>query len=265
MHPRMALVFLCLAYSVSTCAGHYHVFLPDSASVKKDQEVIFTLRFGHPFEHQFFDATAPERLIVLTPQRKKIDLTNQLEKTTVKGDKRVDVAAYRLKYRPADRGDHVFVLTSGRMYMEEERDYVQDTVKVILHVQAQKNWDADSGLLEFVPLTRPYGLAPGMVFQAEMVDRFPMPGVAHPMAGALVEVERFNSAPPAMLPADEQITRTVKLDRQGKVITTLPDPGWWSITATSPHVRKHTVKGKEMPLRFRSTLWVFVDEPPGRK
>jgi hypothetical protein len=57
----------------------------------------------------------------------------------------------------------------------------------------------------------------------------------------------------------------VKLDRQGKLLTTLTDPGWWSMTVTSPHAGKHAVKGKEMLVRVRSTLWVWVDEPPARK
>jgi uncharacterized GH25 family protein len=265
MTPRTVLVLLGLAFSVSAGHGHYHIFLPDSSSVKKDQEVTFTLRFGHPFEHQLFDTVAPQQLTVATPDGKKVDRTKQLEKTTVKGDKGKDVTAYRLKYKPAMRGDHVFVLVSGRTYMDEEKDYIQDRVKVVLHVQAQKNWDADLGQLELVPLTRPYGLSAGMVFQAEMVDRVPKLGGVHPMAGALAEVERFNSAPPATLPPDEQITRTVKLDRLGKLITTLPDPGWWSLTVTSPHGATLRVNDKSMPLRFRSTLWVFVDEPPSRK
>jgi uncharacterized GH25 family protein len=265
MYSRMALVLLALDCWLPSSQGHYHVFLPDAASVKKDQEVTFTLRFGHPFEHQFFDAVAPQRLTVVAPDGKKVDLTKQLEKTTVKGDKGKDVTAYRLKYKPAMRGDHVFVLLSGRAFMDEEKDYVEDTVKVVLHVQAQKNWDADTGQLELVPLTRPYGLAAGMVFQAELRDRVPNVGRIHPLAGALAEVERFNPEPPASLPPDEQITRTLKLDRLGKLITTLPDAGWWALTVTSTQSATLKIEGKLMPLRFRSTLWVYVDESGKKK
>ncbi len=184
MFARIVLVVLGLACLGPASQGHYHIFLPNHASVKKDEEVVLTLRFGHPFEHQIFDASAPEHVTLVTPDGKKSDLTDQLEKITVKGDKDKDVTAYRLRYKPATRGDHVFVLVSGRVYMEEEKDYIQDTVKVVLHVQAQKGWDADAGLLELVPLTRPYGLSPGMVFQAEMIDRLPVLGKLHPMAGA---------------------------------------------------------------------------------
>jgi len=52
--------------------------------------------------------------------------------------------------------------------MEEDGIYLEDTVKVVLHVQAQKGWDGrvDEGAFELLPLTRPYGLEPGLVFQA---------------------------------------------------------------------------------------------------
>jgi uncharacterized GH25 family protein len=269
MRVRVGLVLLGLVVSAPAGRGHYHMLLPSAASAKRGEKVTLTYQFGHPFEHQLFDAAAPEKLLVVTPDGTKTDLTKQLEKVSLEGEKGKKVAGYRLDYRPTRRGDHVFVVVSARVYMEEEKDYVQDTVKVVLHVQAQKSWDADGGLMELLPLTRPYGLTPGLVFQAEMPDRLPMrstvpPGAMapHPFALALAEVERYNAAPPAKLPPDEQITRTLKLDRQGKLVTTLPEAGWWAVTVTSPHSRKHRAGDKDFPLRFRSTLWVYVDEAP---
>jgi hypothetical protein len=79
------------------------------------------------------------------------------------------------------------------------------------------------------------------------------------------EVERYNAKPPEKLPPEEHITRTVKLDRQAKLVATLPNPGWWSLTVTSPHGEDHEAGGKKGRVRFRSTLWVFVDEPPEKK
>jgi cobalt/nickel transport protein len=264
MRPRIGLALVVLVCSASWGRGHFHILLPDSWSARKDQGVTLTLRFGHPFEHQIFDASAPRSLVVLGPDGKKTDLTSKLEKVSLKGDKGKKVAGFRVKYKPQKRGDYVFVLRSRPVYLEDDKAFIQDTVKVVLHVQAQKGWDGDLGLSELVPLTRPYGLTPGMVFQAEMPDRSrpTLDGAAriHPLSGALAEIERYNPKPPAKLPADEQITRTVKVDRQGKLTATLPEAGWWSLTVTSPHPRKHKADGKEGPLRGRSTLWVFVDE-----
>jgi cobalt/nickel transport protein len=165
----------------------------------------------------------------------------------------------------------VFLLQSAPVYLEDDKEYVQDTVKVILHVQAQKGWDAQqSNDLEWVPLTRPYGLYPGMVFQAQMTIVAPHLKVEKarsilPLRGAMVEIERYNSKPPASVPTDEFITRTVKTDPSGVVTTTLPESGWWGLTVARPGTILVKHDGKEIKARQRSTLWVRVDRRPETK
>jgi uncharacterized GH25 family protein len=267
MRVRVGLVILGLACLASAGRAHFHILLPEKPSVKKGEEVAITLRFGHPFEHQLFDAPAPRSLVVLTPGGKKVDLTRKLEKGTVSGDKEKKVTAYRLRYTPEERGDHVFVLVSSPFYLEDDKEYAQDTVKVVLHVQAQKAWDVSSGDFEWSPLTRPYGLLPGMVFQARTRHRRSVKGemVFAPVAGAMVEVERYNPKPPASLPPDEHVTRTVKTDPAGVVTTSLPEAGWWALTVARPG-RQVLKKGdKEFKAKQRSTLWVHVDPRPESK
>ncbi len=63
--------------------------------------------------------------------------------------------------------------------MEEEQEFLEDSIKVVVHVQAQKGWDASAGdAIEIMPLTRPYGLQPGMVFQVQALWQ------QKPLAGA---------------------------------------------------------------------------------
>ena len=50
----------------------------------------------------------------------------------------------RFRFTPESRGDYVLVLQTPPIWMEEEGEFFQDTVKVILHVQAQKGWDVAS-------------------------------------------------------------------------------------------------------------------------
>jgi len=240
------------------------MLLPQSASAKKGEALLVTYQWGHPFEHQLFDAPHPQSLIVLAPDGKKTELTDKLEKTTRKAGAK-EVTAYQLRLTPQQRGDYVFVLQTPLIWMEEESEFLQDTVKVVLHVQAQKGWDAKSrDDFEFVPLTRPYGLRPGMVFQAEIYDmskrtKNMLESARAPLADRLVEVEHYNAAPPKELPPDEHITRTVKTDPNGIVTTTLTEPGWWCLTTV--HAKRLREKdGKMYPIRERSTLWVFVDE-----
>ncbi len=199
MRTRIAgLGLLWLGLVVGPVAGHFNMLLPQTSSAKKGESVALTYQWGHPFEHQLFDAPQPDSLVVLRPEGATTDLRGSMEKVAVSAAEGKTAQAYRCVYKP---------------------------------------------------LTRPYGLEPGMVFQAQL----PAP------AAGLVEIERYNPTPPENLPPDEQITRTARTDPNGVVTATLTDPGWWSLTAgrdggTRPR------EGKSYPLRQRTTLWVHVDD-----
>jgi hypothetical protein len=64
-------------------------------------------------------------LQVLTPDGKETNLLDSLEKTTRKAGKK-EVVVYRLKYTPQMRGDHIFLLPTPRIWMEEEGEFLQD-------------------------------------------------------------------------------------------------------------------------------------------
>src|SRR5207244_11331129 len=107
-------------------------------------------------------------LFVVAPDGKRTELGKALEKTRVPAGDKKEVTAYRCRFTPEQRGDYTFILETPPIWMEEDQEFLQDTVKVILHVQAQKGWDADPDRqFRIVPLTRPYGLQPGAVFQAQ--------------------------------------------------------------------------------------------------
>ena len=219
----------------------------------KPTEVLF--QFGHPFEHQLFDAQEPKSLMVFTPDGKKIDLSKALEKTSAESSDGKKMTAFKAVFTPERRGDFTFVAAAAPVWVEDEKEFFLDTAKVVLHVQTQKGWDSATGQdLEWVPLTRPYGLQSGMVFQAQALAD------GKPLAGALVEVERYNATAPKTLPDDEQITRKVKTDPNGIATCTLTDPGWWCLT-TQRDGGKRERDGKMYPVRQRTTFWVFVDRP----
>jgi cobalt/nickel transport protein len=225
------------------------MLLPEAAAVKRGEQVLFVYQWGHPFEHELFNAPEPHSVFALAPDGKRIDLGKALEK--VPGRKET---AYGFRFKPEQRGDFVFMLSTPPICMNADEEFLQDTVKVVLHVQAQKGWDAHAGqAFEMVPLTRPYGLEPGMVFQAQALAE------GKPLPGALMEIEHYNPTPPKALPPDEQITRTAKTDPGGVVTCTLTQPGWWCITAHRDG-GKRDHDGKTYPVRQRATLWVFVDE-----
>ncbi len=250
------LVFGLLAHSAAN--AHYHILLPQTASGEREQPIAITLMWGHPFEHQLFDAARPSKILACEPDGKKTDLSTTLEKTTItEADKKV--TAFRTAYAPKQRGDFTFVAVCDPLWMEEEKEYWQDIVKVVYHVQTQKGWDAPAGLdFEFVPLTRPYGLQPGMVFQAQALVG------GKPLGGAKVEVERFNPVVPKELPKEEQITRVVKTDPNGVATCTLTEAGWWCLTVQRDAGMQER-DGKRFPLRQRATFWVYVDAKESNK
>jgi cobalt/nickel transport protein len=256
---RSAMALAWLLVAAGAVSAHYNMLLPEAASVKRGEAVALIYQWGHPFEHQLFDAPAPQELFVIAPDGKKTDLTKNLERVTAATTDAKNVVAYRLRFTPEQRGDYVFVLNRATIWMEEEQQFFQDAVKVVLHVQAQKGWDAVADLpFEIVPLTRPYGLQPGMVFQAQVRSR-PSPPGGQVLAGGLVEIERYNPAAPKILPPDEQITRTAKTDSNGVVTCTLTEPGWWCITAQRDGGKQER-DGKAYPVKQRASHWVFVDD-----
>jgi cobalt/nickel transport protein len=253
MRRTAGLALLAILVGALPAGAHFPMLLPSAPAMRRGEAVTVLYQWGHPFEHQLFDAPDPLSVTVVAPDGKKTDLTGSLEKVDVPagGHK---VRAHRLRFAPASRGDHVLVLQAPPLWMDQDHEFLRDTVQVVLHVQAQHGWDArPCGEVGWVPLTRPYGLPAGMVFQAQAVVG------GKPLAGALVEIERLNDSPPRELPPDEQITRTARTDPNGVVTTTLPEPGWWCLTAsTTGGSRMH--QGKEYPVRRRLTLWVWVDE-----
>jgi cobalt/nickel transport protein len=262
----------CILLTANPASAHYHILLPDIASVERETRVKLTLQFGHPFEHQMFATQSPKSVTVVAPDGQRVDLSAKLERHVLPDAEGKLIPGFSLAFTPTQRGDHVVFVHCEPVWMGAEKEFLEDTVKVILHVQTQNGWDATaSGGMELIPLTRPYGLRAGTVFQVTVrgkpdIDRAPrnivpkLPGSEYqPLAGTLVEVERYNSAPPKTLPADEFITRTVKTDPNGVATVTLPEPGWWAITAIRDGgARMHD--GKAYPVKFRSTLWVPVDE-----
>jgi uncharacterized GH25 family protein len=263
MH-RVLFAPLAVLVFVPSVWAHYSMLLPDKPSVKKGEEVTFTYQWGHPFEHELFDAPLPPRTFVLAPDGTKTAIA--LKKVNVANGEKKVIVGHTFRFTPQQRGDYVVVVQAQPIWMEDEQEYFQDIVKVVLHVQAQKGWDQPADLeegereMDITPLTRPYGLQAGMVFQAEVAA---IDGAAkkarQPLAKTLVETERYNSTSPKKLPPDEHITRATKTDANGVATCTLPETGWWCVAAQRDGGKmKH--EGKEFLVRQRAILWVFVDE-----
>src|SRR6266436_4037160 len=130
---RPTLVVMGLALIASSAGAHYNMLLPQAASVKQGDAVTFLYLWGHPFEHQLFDAPAPQSVVVLAPDGQKTDLSKTLEKVTMETAEAKAATAYRFDFTPRQRGDFLFLLSAAPLWMEEEQEFLQDSVKVVLH------------------------------------------------------------------------------------------------------------------------------------
>ena len=253
-----ALCFLLCVSMPST--AHYNMLLPDKPWAEKGDKVTFTYQYGHPFEHELADAPRPEGLMVVRPNGEKemLDVEKILTQIKKDGADGKKVAAWQFTYTPAERGDYTLVLKTPPIKHDVDK-FVQDFVRVALHVQTQNGWDgarrAFSSEMLVRPYTRPYGLLPGMLFRGRVVfvdaAGFEIVGIEYP-----VEIEKYNAVAPKKLPPDELITFTAKTDRQGHFATTLPDAGWCGITGLEQSAQKRAGK----LVQWRTTHWIHVDE-----
>jgi len=258
MGRQLLLCALACAGAAAPAFAHFNIVLPATPSAKRGEAVTFIYQWGHPYEHELFDAPKPEKLNVLFPDGETHkDLTSTLEKVQGAGGDGKPVTSWRFSFTPQQRGDHTFFLQTPPIWMEESREFVQDIVRVTLHVQTQNGWDIDTGEgFRLTPLTRPYGLLPGMVFQGRLLRDKIDDGLEE--ISPHIQIERYNAAPPKELPADELITFRTRYDPNGVFTFAFPEAGWWSFTAERA-AGLHERKGKEHPLRQRLTMWVHVE------
>src|SRR5262249_28460639 len=121
MRNVLCLVALCLG--AAPVSAHYNMLHPAAASGKKDEPVPATYQWGHPFEHQLFEAPKPEVLLVFTPDGKSENLTKTLEKVALPAGEGKTVTGYRFTFTPEQRGDYTFVLRTPPIFLEEDAEF----------------------------------------------------------------------------------------------------------------------------------------------
>src|SRR5436305_9938125 len=115
--PCLVAALACLGLNAPAARAHYNMLFPEKASAKRGEAVTVLYQWGHPFEHQLFDAPPPQSLVVFSPDGKQTDLTKKLEKVTVLTADKKKAVAYRLRFTPELRGDYVFLLTAPPIWM----------------------------------------------------------------------------------------------------------------------------------------------------
>jgi cobalt/nickel transport protein len=250
-------LFLCLMV-VALLLGwkgyamaHFAMIIPSDSMVEEGEkrEVRVTLSFSHPFKRQGMDLEKPFHFGVVMARWKK-SLRFLLERTEFMGH-----TGWMIEYRLARSGVYTFYMEQ-KPYFDpaEDRYFVHHAKTVVAAFGDDKDWDKPLGLkTEIVPLTRPFGLYAGNVFQGiVMLEGKPVP-FAH------VEVQYYNKGGKAMAPTDYMIAQNIKADSNGVFTYAAPKSGWWGFAARNTS-EKMRYLGQEKDVELGAILWVeFYD------
>ena len=248
----IVLMLLVLILCIPSSHAHFGMMLPsdDVISSSDSKQVVISLQFLHPFNGDFTNMSRPSAFGVVDAGA-KTDLLSTLEKKIVDG-----FTTWQAAYRIGRPGDKIFFVEPAPYWEPSEGIFIIHYTKLVVGALGLENqWDKEVGLkTEIVPLTRPYGLWAGNVFQGIVrVDR-------KPHIGADVEVEYFNKDRAIKAPDETYTTQVVKTDNSGVFTYAMPRAGWWGFAALSRADFKLTHKGKKYPVELGAVLWVRTRE-----
>ena len=232
--------------------AHYGMVIPSDAMVMQtdDRTVKLTLSFSHPFESIGMELEKPKAFGVMANGVKK-DLLGQIVKTSV-----MDHTAWQMDYDVKRPGIYLFYMEPQPYWEPTEDCYIIHYTKTVVAAFGDdEGWGASAGLkTEIVPLSKPFGLYAGNVFQGiVMLDGTPVPH-------SEVEIEYFNQDGKAHAPTDYMVTQTLKADANGVFTYATPRSGWWGFAALNTSDEKIPHGGEDKDVELGAVLWVFFNE-----
>jgi cobalt/nickel transport protein len=228
--------------------AHFGMVIPsDSMVMQEDRRTVtLTASFSHPFEGVGMELVKPKVFGVMA-NGKKQDLLGRLKKTTVMGH-----TAWKLDYNVKRPGVFMFYM-EPTPYWESAEDcfIIHYTKTVITAFGDDEGWDKEVGLkTEIVPLSKPYGLYAGNLFQGIVKLN------GHPVPYGGVEVEFYNKDKTYTAPTDYMVTQTVKADKNGVFSYAAPKAGWWGFAALNPGDFKLKHNGEDKDVELGAVIWV---------
>ena len=163
MTPVRLLAAGAIALTASAASAHYGMIIPSDNMVAQEEgrSVSLAVSFSHPFEGDGMYLATPAAFAV-THDGETRDLLGDLKPATI-----MDAQGFTLDYALDRPGAHVFSMTPTPYWEPEEDAFITHYTKTyIAAYDDDEGWDAELGLkTEIVPLTKPFGLWRGNVFQ----------------------------------------------------------------------------------------------------
>ena len=244
----LCLVVMFSLSLTSAVSAHFGMIIPSDDIITQDDNKSISLKvqFIHPMEGDYMDIAKPAQFGVLV-QGKKIDLLNTLQEKKIN-----DCTTWETNYQIKRPGDYIFYVEPQPYWEPAEDCFIIHYTKVIVNALGlEVGWDEEVGLkTEIIPLTRPYGLWTGNVFQGIVKVK----GEAVPYAE--IEVEYYNQDGKVKCPAEPMITQVIKADRNGVFTYAMPKAGWWGFAALNEDEEKIKHNGEEKSVEIGAVFWV---------
>jgi cobalt/nickel transport protein len=248
----MSLITACTIIIVLSNAtfseAHFAMIIPsdDMVTQSDNQNIFLSVMFIHPMEGGYMNMVKPVQFGTLIHGQKK-DLLSTLKGKKVKG-----FSTWETTYTIKRPGDHIFYVEPQPYWEQAEDCFIIHYTKVVVHALGMEaGWNEEVGLkTEIVPLTRPYGLWTGNLFQGVVKVK------GKPVPYAEVEVEFYNKDGEIRWPADPMITQVIKADQNGVFTYAMPKAGWWGFAALNEDDKKIQYKGEEKSVEIGAVLWV---------
>ena len=239
--------FFVLSLTTFTFA-HFGMIIPSDSMVMQDDERTLDLKlsFSHPFEGHGMELVKPAAFFVVK-EGEKTNLLDSLSKTTVMGH-----GAWSTRFPVRRPGAYIFCMEPVPYWEPAEDCFIVHYTKTVVAAYGQEEgWDGEAGLkTEIVPLSKPYGLYAGNLFQGIVkVD-----GKAVPWAE--VEIEYYNKDKKATAPTDYMVTQTIHADGNGVFGYAPPVAGWWGFAGLSTSDQKMVYEGEQKNIELGAVIWV---------
>ena len=246
------LIAISIVAMVGPAWSHFGMLIPSDSMVMQadNRSVTVALSFSHPFEMVGMDMDRPKVFSVVAGGMKQ-DLLGSLEATRVMGHQ-----AWKAVYPVKRPGVYMFYM-EPQPYWEPAEDsfIIHYTKTVVAAFGDDEGWDSEIGLkTEIVPLSKPFGLYAGNVFQGIVK----LNGNVVPFAE--VEVEYYNLERKYTAPTDYMITQTIKADANGVFTYAAPVAGWWGFAALNAADHKLPHQGEEKDVELGAVIWVYFHE-----
>lgn len=244
----ISMIFLLIFGAAGFAFAHFGMLIPSDSMVMQEDNRTITLKlsFSHPFEGVGMELVKPKVFSVFA-HGKEQDLLSLLKEIKVMGQ-----SAWQADYRIRRPGVYTFLM-EPQPYWEPAEDLfiIHFTKTVVTAFGDDEGWDAELGLkTEIVPLTKPFGLYAGNIFQGTVKLN------GKPVPYAEVEVEYYNEDGNVKAPTDYMITHTIKTDARGVFTYAVPQPGWWGFSALNNADFKLKADGQEKDVELGAVIWV---------